>query len=681
MPDLWNARRSRFDGREGSLDLDARFAGMLGRSHLFYGLRFPLMALIALLGLSAVSMPYVIRGMDEAVENTIRHDIAWTGQRGRDELNDLMRAIIEFGRTSGAEAHQAAETAADIFASRLTTWRSGRFGDFALASPERCAALEALAEKATEIDTLIAAIDAEPSRRRLVVLLGEMEPLVVRIAADAYIHHVQTISDNREALKWFQRIQLVLAVSLLISSALLVSLLTLQNFALTHSHKAQKAIAQENAFLATHDPLTGLPNRKTFMTALAQACERASHGRAPCVIAIDLDGFKPINDVLGHKAGDLLLIAVGAKLHALAQDAEGGMAARFGGDEFLMLLEGVPDAEAAEAFAMRIREEVRCPSIIDNHRISIDATIGVAALDEAACQPEELIHKADIALNTGKAQGKGAVLAFHPQMLEGAALRRQLEIDLSKAKVFEEFEPYYQPVIDLCTRRIVGVEALVRWNHPTRGQVSPGAFIPVAESSGRIVEIGKAVIEKACRDAMLMPPDVMMAVNLSTVQLLRADVPELVWDALAASGLPPRRLKLEITESVLIHDARGTRQLMAELQEMDVTVALDDFGTGFSSLSYLRKFPFDELKIDRSFVADIEADRQAAAIVLTILGLARTLDMSVVAEGIESEEQALLLTAMGCGKGQGYHFGRPMPMKELMALFASQKGGPARQVA
>ncbi len=645
-----------------------------------------LLGLFMLLGLAALSVPLIMRGVDEAVARTLRHEIAWTAQHGRNELNEAFRRIAALdaeAMPAGLENAKldTARLAGDIFFSRMATWSSGRLAAFIAETNVRSARFRTVIDRLPALDAALEDIARPEARRAALALLAEIEPTITGIAAETYIRYHRNLAESGEQLRFYHRVQVTFVASLILCSLLLIFVLTLQNRSLARSHARQTEVARQNAFLAAHDALTGLPNRKTFMTALTAACARAMPGRAVAVIAIDLDGFKPINDVLGHKVGDLLLVALGDRLRDIADKAEGGLAARFGGDEFLMMVEGIAEAEAAEAFAERVREELRLPTIIDNHRVSIGATIGLSVLSRCGVSPEEFVQQADIALNLGKAASKGVVRTFHEAMLDGAALRRQLESDLADADLEAQFEPHYQPVIDLATRRIIGVEALARWRHPARGLVQPSDFIPVAESSGRIVDIGAIILRKACEDAARWPAPIGVAVNLSAVQLLRVDVPGLVERVLADAGLPASRLKLEITESVMIHDARGTHRLMVELQEMGVTVSLDDFGTGFSSLSYLRTFPFDEIKIDRSFLAGIESDGQAAAIVQTILALARSLDMSVVAEGIETERQALLLTAMGCAKGQGWRFGRPMPLGELMDLLVRDSAQAMAQTA
>ncbi len=479
----------------------------------FERLRLPLVALIGLLGLAAVASPSLMHGFDRAVERTMHHDIAWTGQHGRGELHDLLRALIDHQNAPTPETLDTVQLRWDIFEGRLTTWRSGRFGQFVAESPSRVATVDAIMTVLRETEPMLAGL-AEPGRaaaifQRLVML----DDHVVNIGGDAYNRHALDKIETNESLKLLQTIQFALIIALLVAGVSLVALMALQNHTLRRSHLRQTAIAERNAFLASHDVLTELPNRKMFMEALEAACAKATDDRMVAVIAVDLDGFKPVNDVLGHHAGDLLLMKIARRLIDLAETSPGALAARFGGDEFLVMLQDVSAPEAAESFAESMREELRQANLISGHRVAIDATLGVATSVGPGLPAEEILHRADIALNVGKASGKGVVRVFHPEMLAGAISRQELEMDLANARLEEEFEPYYQPVIDLATRRIVGVEALARWKHPQRGLVPPSDFIPLAESSGRIVEIGSIIMRKACADAVTWPLPITVAVN------------------------------------------------------------------------------------------------------------------------------------------------------------------------
>ena len=644
-------------------------------------LRLPLMIVALLLGLAMAAMPVVIRALDDVVDKSLNHDIAWTGQNGRSELYDLARAVIAAEQDFNAEARMRIELALDIMYSRLGTWKAGVFGHFVNSSPQRKALLDRITAQFGEIERVIRNPDFErhlPELRRKILVL---ETAIDELAGQAYDFYQHNKAGYSAELRFLQRVHNIITLSLIVISVLLILVLYWNNCSLEKSYGVQRLIAQENAYLATFDMLTGLSNRKSFMGALERAIFDLPPGHTIVVVAIDLDGFKPINDVLGHKAGDALLAEIGARLTRFSAAQRWAKSARFGGDEFMVMLVLEAEFPAIEALLKGLHESLREPLRIDDHFLTVDATMGLSLLRDQSLAAEEIVHRADLALTTGKMEGKARRTLFDEAMLSRTLNRGRLEIELNEANLDDEIEPVYQPIVDLPTRRIIGVEALVRWRHPIRGVVMPSDFIPAAEASGKITEIGRIMLEHACRDATRFPQPIAVSVNLSPAQLMRMDVAESVGRALARSGLAPDRLKLEITESVMLQDSRGTQALMRRLQAQGVTVSLDDFGTGYSSLSYLRNFPFNELKIDRAFLSEIGEDRQAAGIVQIILLLARELNMNVVAEGIEQEEQAATLMALGCARGQGYLFGRPMGFDEICQCLRQQRPPPMGAVA
>ncbi len=512
--------------------------------------------------------------------------------------------------------------------------------------------LQSIISDITEIDRIVRSPDLQGALPDLGRRVFVLESAIGRIASEAYDFYQQDKANYTAKLRSLQKVHYLITISLVGICVLLILGLYWSNRNLVHSYRAQREIAQENAYLASFDMLTGLANRKSFMAALEKAIRDKPAGNTIVVVAIDLDGFKPINDVLGHKAGDALLAEIGRRLGAFSEEHEHACSARFGGDEFMVMMDLTGDMATIDALALRLHDVLRAPLRVDDHYLSVDATMGISLLEDEPISAEQLIHRADLALTNGKLEGKSRRTIFDEAMLLRIHHRARLEVELNEANLESEIEPVYQPIVDLPTRNIIGVEALVRWKHPQRGVVSPADFIAAAESCGKIAEIGRIMLERACRDAMRFPTPITVSVNLSPVQLMRMDVAEGVADALARSGLPPQRLKLEITESVMLQDSKGLSALMRRLQAMGVTISLDDFGTGYSSLSYLRNFPFNELKIDRSFLSGIVEDQQASEIVQTILLLARALNMNVVAEGIENEGQAFALMALGCGRAR-----------------------------
>ncbi len=410
--------------------------------------------------------------------------------------------------------------------------------------------------------------------------------------------------------------------------------------------------------MAFHDSLTGLPNRAALRQALEQAVARAARaGGTAAVLCLDLDGFKTVNDTLGHPAGDTLLKLIGAALVELAPD---GVVARLGGDEFAIVLAGPPNADRPRALAQAVLDRVRDPLRIDGQLVATGVSIGIAVGPADGQDADQLLKNADLALYRAKGDGRGAFSFFEPALDAAARARRELELDLRCAIATGQFVLHYQPIVDLGTDRIGGFEALLRWNHPTRGMVSPIDFIPVAEETGLIVAIGEWVMHEACRFAADWPDHIRVAVNVSPLQFRHPGFARVIAQALARSGLAPGRLEMEITESVFLEGEGPVVTLLHSLRALGIRVALDDFGTGYSSLSYLRSFPFDKIKIDRSFVINVANDPSAAAIVRAIVDLAGALHMDTTAEGVEDVDQLARLRQQGCGSIQGYLFSRPV---------------------
>jgi diguanylate cyclase (GGDEF)-like protein/PAS domain S-box-containing protein len=428
------------------------------------------------------------------------------------------------------------------------------------------------------------------------------------------------------------------------------------------------------------DSLTGLPNRALFKDRLQHALSRRSTAEATVgVMFMDLDGFKAVNDTLGHSAGDELLVQVAARLRAVVRP--GDTVARFGGDEFAVLLEDLPSGQSDTELALRINESLREPFALGAEQVHVAASVGIARADEHAESAEQLLRNADLAMYQAKAAGAGGHAAFRPEMHAGLVERVRLESDLRRAVENQELVLHYQPMISMRSGEITGVEALVRWQHPQRGLLAPGEFIPVAESTGLIRPIGAWVLGEACRQTVRWhhesPSSVPLrvSVNVSPRQLHHGDLPDLVRDVLAETGLSPELLTLEMTESVLIENREEGLADLTTLHDTGVRLAIDDFGTGYSSLSYLHRFPVDVLKIDRSFVERL-SNGGDTALVSTILRLGRSLHIETVAEGIERPQEMLMLRRQGCTTGQGFHFSPPVPAADLRAML-SERAAPA----
>ena len=421
------------------------------------------------------------------------------------------------------------------------------------------------------------------------------------------------------------------------------------------------------AHMARHDALTDLPNRVLLREQMERSLVRTQRDEKCAVMCLDLDHFKETNDTLGHPIGDALLRATAERLRQCVREID--TIARLGGDEFAVIQSAIDRPEDASTLARRIIQSIGEPFEIQNHQIVVGASIGIALAPGDGADADQLLRNADMALYKAKADGRGTHRFFEPEMDARLQARRALELDMRKALSANEFELHYQPSLNVLTRQISGFEALVRWRHPTQGMITPAEFIPLAEETGLILPLGELVLHQACAEAAKWPEDIKVAVNLSPSQFRSRNLVQMVMNALSASGLPGRRLELEITESVLLQDNETTLTILYEFRKLGAGIAMDDFGTGYSSLSYLRKFPFDKIKIDRSFVKDLERD-DAEAIIRAMVGLSAGLGMGITAEGVETEAQFQKVVAEGCTEVQGYLVSPPVQKEHVKTLLA-----------
>jgi len=430
------------------------------------------------------------------------------------------------------------------------------------------------------------------------------------------------------------------------------------------------------AFLAQHDALTGLPNRTLLRQ---QMDEMLLHTRRNsdkvAVLMLGLDNFKAVNDTLGHGVGDKLLRAVAKRLRSVLREDD--IVARLNSDEFVVVQSGLARPEDAAQLCRRLQEAIAEPYLLDGHSVVIGATYGIAMAPGDGDDPEKLLKNAAMALSRAKNEARGTFSYFEAGMDARAQSRRKIEIELREAIQREVLQPHYQPLVDLATGRITGLEALARWPHPERGMIPPSEFIPVAEDTGLITSLGRLMLRHACHDAAAWPDDVRVAVNMSPLQFRAGNVLSMVMDVLKQTGLSPKRLELEITETLVLEKSSQVLVTLHALRALGVHISMDDFGTGYSSLSYLRSFPFDKLKIDQSFIRDLAANREAQAIVRSIISLGKGLGVTITAEGVETEAEFRCLRAEGCHEGQGYLFSRPRPNAEIVALLRAQCGADA----
>ena len=438
-----------------------------------------------------------------------------------------------------------------------------------------------------------------------------------------------------------------------------------------HDITEQRLSEAKIAHMALHDTLTGLPNRALLNERLEHAIARVQRGEMVATHLLDLDHFKTVNDTLGHAAGDKLLQMVADRLQALVRDTD--TVARMGGDECAIVQVGISGPADATSLALRVIESISAPYAIDDHQVVIGASVGIAIGPHDGDNPEQLMRSADMALYRAKGDGRGTFRFFERQMDADMQERHALERDLRVALPAGQFELYFQPVIDLASDDINGFETLIRWHHPERGLVPPDKFIPLAEEIGLIIPIGEWVIREACAVAAKWPEDLKIAVNLSPIQFRSPGLLQVIVGALAASGMAADRLELEITETVLLQDGETTLNLLYQLRELGIRIAMDDFGTGYSSLSYLQSFPFDKIKIDRSFVSDIVESTGSLNIVRAIAALAKGLGMAATAEGVETMEQLAAIKSEGCTEMQGYLFSQPVSASEIERLFISKR--------
>jgi diguanylate cyclase (GGDEF)-like protein len=423
-------------------------------------------------------------------------------------------------------------------------------------------------------------------------------------------------------------------------------------------------------YLAYHDSLTGLGNRLLFKEQLEEALKDASVTPHPfAVLFLDLDGFKAVNDTLGHSIGDLLLKSVATKLRDILERTD--RIARLGGDEFAILQVSAPQPGSSIALAEKIIEIVGQPCNIDGHDVAVGASVGIAVAHPGDMNTETFLKSADLAMYSAKSDGRGIYRMFDPKMDAIVQARRLLERDMRTALVQNGFKLFYQPLVNLQTRKVTTFEALMRWQHPERGSVPPLEFIPVAEEMGLIVQLGEWALRQACTQAMEWTDGICVSVNLSPLQFSKGNLVSTVMSALASSGLPASRLELEITESVLLERSERNIAILNQLRDLGVRIAMDDFGTGYSSIGYLRSFPFDKIKIDQSFVRDLLVDKGSLAIVRAIAGLGVSFGMTTTAEGVETEEQMRCLNLEGCVEVQGYLFSKPVPAHEIALLLES----------
>lgn len=605
---------------------------------------------------------------EEAVARSMRYDVSWTGANGRIEAAHLEKFVARYAALGSSEDAEKAKLFYQILLGRLKIWDTGSFKSFMDLSSDRRAQFQRLRGAIGGLAQDFNRIEYPVAQKKILSVLSEVSPLMDLIGADAHTVATSEAAFIRNKLKEKQRQQDWMIFILIVSGIALLILTVRQNWHLRNANKKIMKNADEMAFLAKHDVLTGLPNRLALEERLRCSNKVQKCDDRIAIFAIDLDGFKAINDVMGHFGGDALLIATSRLLVETASIWNvRNTVYRVGGDEFIIVAHVNEIQSDLIAVANSLATRFKQPIETEYGRVVVDLSIGVAGFSSSRVGLA-LLKDADLALTSAKVRGRGHVVKFSEGLRKDLHRRTELEGELKKAISNGEIIPHYQPQFDLDSGSVIGFEALARWFHPKLGFIPPSEFIPIAESSGEIVNIGRHLLEIICRDAQQIPAAITMSVNLSVVELLQNDAVNYVAATLAKHNLSPKRLKVEVTESVMMTDLEKVLKNLGALQDLGIAISLDDFGTGYSALCYLTKFKWNELKIDRNFVESALSDPINRAIIRSVQALANKLNAVVVAEGLETVEQEKFLTKIGCNIGQGYLLGKPMPVQEAIAL-------------
>ncbi len=615
--------------------------------------------------------------IEETTARAVRVELATASVRSLFEAAEARHALSAYFAAPDAAKRESALLKFEVLMGRLEDLRSGAHLPLLEHSSEAQKTYARAAALLGEVDHELRTLDPGQDGGRIDSQMRETTEVLQRFVSEALRFRAQLAAGDQRRLNAYSQWQLTIVAGLLVAILSAMALAILQKRRLTLAHREAKAMSEKYEYLAKHDAMTGLANRRHGKARFATLAARAgAGGHAVALLCLDIDRFKQINDTLGHGAGDALIIAFADRLKQIAPPNADTVLMRLGGDEFVVAFPLTGDAaEALEHRSAAISGHLTHVYDLEGHHVAVGASVGAACAPGETADWTALLSQADIALRHAKERGRGQVAFYQNGMFESEQRRHQLEQDLRFALARGQFELHYQPIVRLASGDVVAVEALLRWRHPSLGFVSPADFIPVAEDSGEIVAIGEWVLRTACRDAAGLPEHVTVSVNLSAVQLLRDNLVQVVAAALDGAGLPGRRLELEVTESVMIKNEQRVSRFIDEADRLGVGLALDDFGTGYSSLGYIRRFAFRRLKIDRSFVQDIERNPQARALAHCIVDIGKALDMAVTAEGVETQAQALVLAAEGCHCAQGYMFSRPLPLAALTDWLASRDEG------
>ncbi len=620
---------------------------------------------------------YVIAERQNALQKFARYNDSWAVSQAVGEYVRFETLLAEYALGIDGVGKEELRLRLDIVLGRMISFQQGSLTAFMASKPEMRQAVGELDKILERVDNQLDELSPGEARA-LLPEMSRLVPQLTAIAAASVANDVEMIDAAHAEVRKLHIIYTALAAGLILCGMALIVLLLRHNQLLNRAQKKLTLLTEElqtatlelqsnNLRLeydAHHDTLTALPNRTLFRKELVRRLNPESRIDRVALLLLDLDGFKEINDTLGHDVGDALLKAVAARIVPLGQSNE--LICRLGGDEFALVTDNLGEAEALDV-AQCLIERIASPYNIGDMEIKIGTCVGIAISQEKV-DADDLLKHADLSLYEAKRQGAGKIAVYRDYMQSQLSEKRSFEADLQSSLLNNEMEVFYQPQVSTQSRDICGFEALLRWTHPVRGQVPPSEFIPIAERTGFINTLGKWVLETACKEAVRWRPDIKIAINLSPVQLHSANLIQNVVGALERSNLSPGRLELEITESVLLGNSDQTLAILDSLKTVGITMAMDDFGTGYSSLSNLRHVPFAKLKIDQSFLGDIVTDKQALAIVEFVVGLGRKLGMTMIAEGVETEQQYAVMRQLGCDQVQGYLVGKPMPVVKLADL-------------
>ena len=630
-----------------------------------------LLTLVAL-GFAAVGVcvPIFNARVVDTIQRSSRSEPTMTLVQFKAQVARLRASAALAGADPSPVRRRELRLALAIVRSRIGEFKQGQLGEFLASDPQRREKVAVLDQAVSQFGEAAGLSDLGEAARAVDRIAASIEAPLTDLGAAVVSQSNGLMVQDQADMRASQRMQMMMLIGVVASGFGLILFVTRQNAGLKRAHAEQMRLTEKFARIAMYDPLTGLLNRNGFAPEVEAAAARARGRRQRfALLTLDLDKFKVINDVFGHAAGDAILKSVSQRLQTVRNDVGDLHFARLGGDEFAVLVEG--GQAAAEFVSSQIVELIRRPHDVGRLSITADTSIGVALAPDHGEEASDLMLASDIALYRAKAAGRGVTRLFKQSESNQRLGRANLETQLIEAVAAREFVPFYQPQVDLRTGRVVAAEALIRWRHDG-AVIAPSEFLPFAEATGLIVEIERALLDALCRDLPSLPPDLKISFNLSAAQMFCTDVVDGLLGPLARARIDVRRLEVEITETMLLTNVDRVSQVMSALQSAGLSIALDDFGSGYSSLGYLRKFPFDKLKIDRMFVEGLAERSQAFTILKTVVALGRALDQSVVAEGVESAEQARLVQLAGCHLIQGYLVSRPVALPELLGLVAAR---------